>query len=144
MTIPTHRIDSITVFQGRKVVTLEELTTRLRCSTRTLRRRLKQWKTHTSYNQNGRYYTLPAILQFDQCGLWRYGNIFFSKHGNLKKTISALIHKSTAGLSVIDLNELMGLPTHSLLSQFKNDIHLYREKHQGLFIYFSNRPEILE
>ncbi len=144
MTIPRLHDEGITVFQGSKVATIEDLSARLHCSIRTIRRRLKEWKTYTSYNQNGRYYTLPGIPEFDQYGLWKYRNIFFSKYGNLKKTINALIHQSTAGLSAFDLNELVGLPTHSLLSQLKNETHLYREKHQDIFVYFSDQREISE
>ena len=144
MTIPRLHDDSITAFQGRKVVTIEELSALLPCSIRTIRRRLREWKAYTSYNRNGRYYALPETPKFDQHGLWKYRNIFFSKHGSLRKTISALVDQSIAGLSAFDLNDLVGVPTHSLLSQLKNDTGLYREKHQSIFIYFSSQPQIFE
>ncbi len=76
--------------------------------------------------------------------MWRYRNIFFSKHGSLRKTISALIDQSIAGLSAFDLNDLVGVPAHSLLSQLKNNTGLYREKHQSIFIYFSSQLRIFE
>jgi len=86
-------------FSRQKIIILEQLIGRLECSAITARRRLKQWQTYTSINQNGRYYTLPQIPVFDQNGLWRYQAVLFSKHGNLKQTIISLITDSPKGLS---------------------------------------------
>ena len=44
-----------------KVFTLEQLVASLSCSIPTARLKLKQWQTYTSYNQNGRYYAMPAV-----------------------------------------------------------------------------------
>ena len=115
----------------------------LKCSVITARRRLKKWQTYTSINKNGRYYTLPQIPVFDKNGLWKYQRILFSKHGNLKQTIVALITDSQKGLSAIEIAELVGLaPNSSLLSRFKNVAGVKREKHQGRFIYLSDRLKI--
>ena len=67
-------------------------------SVHTARRRLKQWRVLTSYNQNGRYYALPEVAEFDAAGLWRCRGVFFSQYGNLKQTLIELIHRSPAGL----------------------------------------------
>ena len=78
-------------FKKQKVVTIDQLASWLSCSVVTARRRLKAWRAYTSYNRNGRYYTLPEIAQFDDIGLWRYQGAFFSKHGNLKQTLVHLV-----------------------------------------------------
>ena len=57
-------------FKRQKVVTIVQLSNWLSCSIVTARRRLKAWHAYTSYNRNGRYYTLPEIAQFDDIGLW--------------------------------------------------------------------------
>ena len=62
----------------RKVFTIDQLISFLNGSMRTARRRIQQWKVYTSINQNGRYYTLPDIPQFNSNGLWRYRNVLFS------------------------------------------------------------------
>jgi hypothetical protein len=130
-------------FDRRKIITLEQLIEMLKCSAITARRRLKQWRTHTSINQNGRYYTLPEIPVFDQNGLWKYQAVLFSKHGNLKQTIISLIVNSPKGLSAVEIAELVDIaPNSSFLSQFKNVAGVKREKHRGRFVYLSDRPEI--
>ena len=130
-------------FRQQKIITLDQLIGLLKCSVITARRRLKRWQTYTSINQNGRYYTLPQIPVFDQNGLWRYQAILFSKHGNLKQTIIALITDSPRGLSAVEIAELIDLvPNSSFLSRFKDVAGVKREKHQGRFIYLSDRPEI--
>jgi hypothetical protein len=78
-------------FKHKKVVTIVVLAAWLSCSIATARRRLKAWRAYTSYNHNGRYYTLPEIADFDENGLWQYQGVFFSKHGNLKQTLAHLL-----------------------------------------------------
>lgn len=55
-----------------KIFTLNRLVSILDCSSRTAQAKLKLWKVYTSYNQNGKYYTLPEIPHFDVHGLWRH------------------------------------------------------------------------
>jgi hypothetical protein len=130
-------------FRRQKIITIEQLVRLLKCSVITARRRLKKWQTYTSINKNGRYYTLPQIPVFDKNGLWKYQTVIFSKHGNLKQTIVALITGSQKGLSAVDIGQLVDLvPNSSFLSQFKDVPGVKREKHQGRFIYLSDSPEI--
>ncbi len=124
----------------KKVFTLEHLVSYLECSIPTARLRLKKWKTYTSYNQNGRYYSLQTVPRFDENGLWRYEDIFFSKNGNLKTTIVYLIEKSLSGLTGKEIGDLVGLPPRSFLHHFRNIAGIHREKVEGLFIYFSDDP----
>jgi hypothetical protein len=130
-------------FRRQKIITIEQLIRMLQCSVITARRRLKKWQAYTSINKNGRYYTLPQIPVFDKNGLWKYQTVIFSKHGNLKQTIVAMITGSQKGLSAVDIGQLVDLvPNSSFLSQFK-DVHgVKREKHQGRFTYLSDSPEI--
>jgi hypothetical protein len=130
-------------FRQQKIITIEQLVKLLKCSVITARRRLKKWQTYTSINRNGRYYTLPQIPVFDKDGLWKYQTVIFSKHGNLKQTIVALITGSQKGLSAVDIGQLVDLvPNSSFLSQFKDVPGVKREKHQGRYIYLSDSPEI--
>jgi hypothetical protein len=130
-------------FRRQKIITIEHLVRLLKCSVITARRRLKKWQTYTSINKNGRYYTLPQIPVFDQNGLWKYQTVIFSKYGNLKQTIVALITGSPKGLSAVDIGQLVDLvPNSSFLSQFKDVPGVKREKHQGRYIYLSDSPEI--
>jgi hypothetical protein len=130
-------------FRSEKVLTIEQLTHLLSCSVITVRRRLKQWSVHTSLNKNGRYYVLPKVAEFDRNGLWNHQGIFFSKHGNLKKTIIQLIRQSETGLSAHEISKLVGIaPDSSFISHFRNFPGIQREKYTGRFIYFSDDPNV--
>jgi len=130
-------------FRRQKIVTIAQLVQWLKCSVITARRNLKRWQSLTSINGNARYYTLPQIPVFDENGLWKYQTVLFSRHGNLKQTIFALITDSRKGLSAVEIAEFVDLaPNSSFLSRFKSMPGIKREKHQGRFIYLSDRPKI--
>lgn len=129
-------------FEKRKVFSIGELSSVLTCSIPNARLKIKQWRAYTSYNQNGKYYTLPQIPLFDQYGLWRYKDVGFSKYGNLKKTIIHLVAASPAGLSGKQLGEILGLSPQSFLHHFRECPGIYREKHDGVFVYFSDVDDI--
>lgn len=129
-------------FRAQKVGTIDELADLLQCSVSTARRQLKRWKTHTSYNRNGRYYVLPDVARFDADGLWRYRGIGFSRYGNLKQTVVGLVRNSPAGLGAGQLGRLLGLEPRSFLSPFRDHAALRREKHQGRFVYFAAEGEV--
>jgi len=133
--------DVIVEFRQQKIMTIDQLMPLLQCSAITVRRRLKKWETFTSINQNGRYYTLPQIPEFDENGLWKYQAVLFSVHGNLKQTIIELIRCSQIGLSAVDIAQIIEIPSSSsYFSQIKDSDGIKREKHQGRFIYFSDTP----
>ena len=122
----------------RRIATLIELTLHLRCSARTVQRRLSECKAINSYNHNGRYYTLPEIPTFDTHGLWRYRDVFFSRHGNLPETFVELVRNSPAGLTAAEAGELLGLRPSSFLWSLRDHPALKREKHQGLYVYLAS------
>jgi len=131
-------------FKKQKVVTVVQLASWLSCSIVTVRRRLKAWRAYTSYNRNGRYYTLPEIAQFDDMGLWRHQGAFFSMHGNLKQTLVHLIVHSVQGLSGAELGEILWLQPRSFLSHFRDHPAIYREHMRGGWIWFAADPGIRE
>jgi len=122
----------------RRIATLTELTLHLRCSTRTVQRRLADYNAFNSYNHNGRYYTLPEIPTFDTHGLWRYRDVFFSRYGNLPETFVELIRNSPAGLTATEAGELLGLRPSSFLWSLRDHPALKREKYQGLYVYLAS------
>lgn len=138
------RIDSEVIKKTRailkeeKVFTLDRLVLMLKCSVRTAQTKLKQWQVYTSYNQNGKYYTMPEVPHFDVNGLWRYENKYFSKHGNLKRTVTYLIRTSEAGLSGDQIGKRVGLSPRSFLHHIRGSAGIQREKKNGVYIYFSD------
>ena len=106
---------ALKAFRRRKVMMLGEVAELVHSSIHTARRRLKEWRAHTSYNQNGRYYALPDVPEFDADGLWHWRGVFFSRYGNLKQTVVELIRRSSAGLDAGEMSSLLGLDPRSFL-----------------------------
>jgi len=127
-----------------KIFTLNKLVSILGCSSRTAQAKLKLWKAHTSYNQNGKYYTLPEIPHFDIHGIWQFKKVAFSEHGNLKKTVVCLVTSARAGLTGKQLGELLGLSPQSFMHHFRNCPGICREKHAGVYVYFSDDMSVYE
>lgn len=125
------------VFRKEKIITNKRLTQLLAASNRTAQRRLRQWHTYTSYNQNGRYYVLPDIPKFDHNGLWKYKGVFFSEYGNLCQTITALVNNSSDGLTVNETSELVSVSLSSFMAEGRKALPLRRDKVAGRFVYFS-------
>lgn len=141
---PAHEALTTGEFRRRKVLTVRQLVQLLGCSVPTVRNRLKTWRAYTSYNHNGRYYTLPRIPRFDEHGLWRHKTVFFSRHGNLKQTLIQLVRSSAMGLDASQIGRLLGLPPRSFLSHFRNIPELARERLEGRFIYFCNEEALFQ
>lgn len=129
-------------FKREKIFTLPQLVEILQCSPRTAQTKLKMWNTYTRYNQNGKYYTLPEIPIFDEMGLWRFKNVAFSRNGNLKQTIIHLVCASTSGLSGNELGKILGLTPQSFVHHFRNVTGIRREKHDGVYVYFSDESNV--
>ncbi|MCP4756933.1 MAG: hypothetical protein GY866_39220 [Proteobacteria bacterium] len=136
-----RKIEVFGVFRKRKILTMSKLLEILGCSERTIQRRLKNWNVYTSYNRNGRYYTLSDIPRFDRHGIWKFNGVFFSKYGNLKNTVIAVVKRSNSGLSARELGEITGLSSYAFLSHFKSVSDIEREKRRGVYIYFSSDPD---
>lgn len=130
--------DATRFVRVKRVVTLAELMLNLNCSRRTAQRRLAQWEAISSYNRNGRYYTLPNIPKFDANGLWRYRDVCFSRFGSLPETFVQLVARSPAGLTASEAGELLGLRPSSFLWSLRDHPALRRKKHGGCYLYLSS------
>ncbi len=71
--------ETLAVFQSSRIMTITQLAHHLDCSIPTVRNRLRNWGTLTSYNRNGRFYALPNVAKFDEHGLWKYKGVFFAQ-----------------------------------------------------------------
>ncbi len=132
-----HNEQAITAFKRQKVLTFSSLCLLLQLSEATVRRRLKEWDALSSYNQSGKYYTLPSIPVFNKQGLWRHEGAFFSKHGTMKDTVVHLVQIAASGLSNSELEEILGTNPNSYLPQCKGLEGVRREKHKRQVVYFS-------
>lgn len=135
---------AINTFALEKVLTLTELCKILQRSPITVHRRLKEWGAYTSYNKNGRYYTIGAIPEFNKNGIWQYRDIYFSRYGTLKNTVVALAVKSKKGLNHAELQEIIGLNPKCFMARFKDLPGIKRERYKNTIIYFSDNAEQYE
>lgn len=134
----------VTSLEEKKVFTLDMLVSTLNCSVPTARLKLKKWGTYTSYNQNGRYYTMPSVPRFDDNGLWHYRETYFSQYGNLKNTIIELISNSSCGFTGKEIGNIVKLAPRSFLHHFRNAKGIQREKSDGVYVYYSSNAAIYE
>jgi hypothetical protein len=131
-------------FRRQMILTLAEVAELIDGSIHTARRRLKEWGVLNSYNQNGRYYTLPDVPDFDANGLWQRRGVFFSRYGTLKQTVVELVRRSQAGLDAGEMRALLGLDPRSFLSAFAHHPQLRREKTKGRFVYFCSDEAVCD
>jgi len=135
------RIDKArNAFRREMILTLEEVADLIHSTIYTARRRLKEWQALSSYNQNGRYYTLPDVPTFDANGLWQWRGVYFSRYGNLKQTVVELVRLAPAGLDAGELRSLLELDPRSFLSALAKHPQLKREKMSGRFVYYCSTP----
>ena len=73
------------------------------CVDMTVFRKLKALGYHASYSHRGKYYTLAQSAQFDDRGLWSFGEVHFSKVGTLRATAETFVIDSLAGYTAGEL-----------------------------------------
>ena len=98
----------------------------------------------SSYNNAGKFYTLPNIPRYDEYGLWHYEAASFSRFGTLKSTISSMIDGSHEGFTHGELKQLLRCRVQNTLNDLiKNNI-VSRESINGLFVYTSTDRKKVE
>ena len=130
------------IFNKTIVLTLSQVSKTLGCSIRTVQRQFAELAVLRSYNKNSRYYTLPAIPKFNVHGIWPYRDILFSKYGDLRQTVKHMVLASEDGLSGNEIGDIVNLLPRSFMHHFREMEGIFREKHGGVYIYFSNDPSI--
>jgi len=130
------------MFKKSKVLTLSQVSKTHDCSIRTVQRQFAKLAVLRSYNKNSRYYTLPEIPKFNVHGIWCYRDILFSRFGDLRQTVKHMILASENGLSGNEIGDIVNLLPRSFMHHFREMEGVFREKHGGVYIYFSNDPTI--
>lgn len=120
----------------QKVATMPQLKKALGSSvTDTVLRKLSPLGYHSSYSHCGSYYTLDSIAQFDELGLWSYGDIRFSRQGTLLKTAEVLVTDSPAGYPVPELEARVHVAAKDALGQLVQAGRLFRRDWEGRYLY---------
>lgn len=111
-------------------------------SSSTAFRYLQQVPYRSSYNYNGRYYTLYQPSRYDRFGLLHHGDIYFSRDGTLKATVKRLIQKSETGFTQREMQELLRVRVQAFLQVLVKEREVERERLGGIYHYFHAKPEI--
>lgn len=135
----------LSLFKKKQFVTLSDLFTVLHTQSRmSVFRRLRELNYLSSYTHSGRYYTLPAVVHFDDQDLWYCDGVGFSKAGNLKTTIKQLVTQSLAGKTHDELEAQLKVRVHNTLLDLVRAKKIARKMAEGVYLYLSFDPALAE
>lgn len=124
------------LFQDAKVATLPQLKAALGTLVDlTVFRKLAGLPSRTSYSHRGAYYTLDTLAHYDECGLWSYQDIHFSRHGTLLNTAAVLVTHAPAGYFTVELEAVVHVAAKDALRQLVQRGRLYRRECDGRYLY---------
>lgn len=103
----------------------------------TLYRHLQGLKYLCSYSQRGIYYTCERSVKFNSNGIWRWGDVHFSRHGTLRATLIELINKSAAGYFQRELRKLVSVPVQDSLLALLRRKKIFRVAEAEGYLYVS-------
>ncbi|MBI4028531.1 MAG: hypothetical protein HY360_26325 [Verrucomicrobia bacterium] len=106
-------------------------------ATMTIFRKLKLLGYLTSYSDRGKYYTLRTIPKFDARGLWSCRQTWFSRYGNLRRTVKAFVENAPGGWTAPELDNQVQVETKQPLLNLVRAQQIVREKIGGVYVYFS-------
>jgi hypothetical protein len=133
-----HHLRMLTAFRTSPVLTFEEIRGLLGdVSEATVRRALRGIAYVTSYNRNGRYYTLREDSKFDRWGLWSYQGVRVSRDGTLTATVERLVDESPAGWTRRELQELLGVSVQTVLTTLRRRGKVDRARIGPAYVYVS-------
>ena len=127
----------LALLRKQTIATLPEVIAALgpRASRRTAFRKLKDLDARTSYSHRGGYYTLDALADFDEHGLWSFAGVRFSRVGTLIATAESFVNHAEAGYFVDELDNLLAVGTQDPLRKLVGAGRLTRHKLAGQFLY---------
>jgi hypothetical protein len=129
------------LFKKEKVLDMAQLCKALGWSSRvTAFRYLRKMNHLTSYTHDGKYYTLPEIVQFDPNGFWYHGDIGFSSQGTLVNTLAYFITMSESGKTNTELEVHFRIRVQNALRTLLNTAKIARIKPTGRHIYVNPDP----
>lgn len=125
-------------FLKKSVLEIHDVTNAVNATSRmTAYRYLKKLDYLSSYTHARQFYTLKNIPEFDEDGLWHFGDIGFSKHGTLVETIVHLINHSKNGKTSSDLEKQQRVYVQNALLSLVKSKKISRELQDGVYVYVS-------
>lgn len=126
------------LLQKKKIATMPEMKEALGTTvSKTVMRKLNELSYRTSYSHGSRYYTLDALTQFNEQGLWTHHSVWFSQYGTLLTTLTHFVAMSEAGYSANELTACFHVSVKESLLKLVNTGQIVREKISGIYVYCS-------
>ena len=116
MSLTPKEAQVVGLLRDVRVAAMGTLRSRLGVCRITVLRALKKQGYHSSFNFNSSYFTLEESACFDADGLWFHGQVGFSHHGTLERTIRAIVERSPKGSTACELGERLRTRVHNQLS----------------------------
>lgn len=137
---PIEKLKSI--FLQRRILEIGDVYKIIHTTSRTTAYRyLQKVGSLSSYSHAGKYYTLKEIPQFDEDGLWHYGDISFSKYGTLMDTIVHLIAACEEGKTCSELEKQQRVYVQNALLSLVRSKKIARKEIDGVYVYVSTDPK---
>jgi hypothetical protein len=131
----------VELLRKRSVVTMAEMKTALGTQVdMTVFRKLRTIEYLSSYSHGGRFYTLVELAVFDAKGLWRHGEVRFSKFGSLIDTAEHFVLNAEAGVFAPELAAELGVEVKDPLLKLVGAGRIARQKLNGLYLYCAPDP----
>ena len=139
MNIVKYKTNQLKAFlQKKTIATMPEMKEALGTTvSKTVMRKLQELSYRTSYSHGSRYYTLDALTQFNEQGLWAHHSVWFSQYGTLLSTLTHIVAKSEAGYCANELTACLHVSVKESLLKLVNTGQIVREKIAGIYVYCS-------
>ena len=124
------------LFRRRRIVTMDEMKATLGTAVdRTVFRKLRAFPYHSSYSHRGKFYTLEALAEFDERGLWNCRGACFSRFGTLIDTAEQFVTRSDRGCLASELLGELQVPVKEPLLKLVSARRLVRKEVAGQYLY---------
>jgi hypothetical protein len=119
----------VRLFRRRRIVTMEEMKAALGSTVdRTVFRKLSELPYLSSFSHRGKFYTLDALAQFDERGIWTCRGVHFSRFGSLIDTVEQFVTRSERGFLASELAAELQVQTKEPLLKLVTSQRLVREE----------------
>ena len=126
----------LALFRRIRIVTMEQMRAALGTTVeRTVFRKLQEFPYHSSYSHRGKFYTLEALAEFDERGLWTYRGVRFSRFGTLVDTAEQFVTRSDRGYLASELAGELQVAVKEPLLKLVSVRRLVRKQIAGQYVY---------
>ena len=138
--------DIVTYIKENKIVSWQDLEQQFDAPRGVIKYKLTDRQLFPCLFNKGQYFTLYDLVtdEIDDRGLWKHGDIVFSKFGRIEPTLKALVTQSEAGYTRKELKDMLNIDLHHQLKNLVRNKQLARIKIGYEYFYFSSDDKIRE